>query len=149
MRLKTYREKRSAERTPEPFGSASTVGQSGGTSFVIQKHSAWRVHYDFRLELEGVAQPWWRIKGPSLNPKDKRLAVMVEGHRVEYGDFEGVIPTGSYGPGVVLLWIRQGPTQPGPCATASLTRAQRIRGARSVDPGADTLRRGCWQNARR
>lgn len=100
MSLALYKKKRDFKASPEPQGGEN---KSNKLSFVVQRHKATRLHYDFRLEMEGVLKSWAVPKGPSLNPKDRRLAMMVEDHPFDYKDFHGVIPSG-YGAGIVEIW---------------------------------------------
>ncbi|HZD91669.1 MAG TPA: DNA polymerase ligase N-terminal domain-containing protein, partial [Pseudolabrys sp.] len=103
MGLQTYHTKRRFGVTQEPRGK---VGRGKGSAFVIQKHAARRLHYDLRLELDGVMKSWAVTRGPSLVPGEKRLAVQVEDHPIDYNKFEGTIPQGEYGGGTVMIWDR-------------------------------------------
>ncbi|MBD3333034.1 DNA ligase [candidate division GN15 bacterium] len=100
-KLKEYKKKRDFGKTSEPEGGGRS---KGGRAFVIQKHDASNLHYDFRLEVDGVLKSWAVPKGPSTNPSDKRMAIETEDHPMGYKDFEGVIPEGEYGAGPVMVW---------------------------------------------
>jgi bifunctional non-homologous end joining protein LigD len=149
--LAKYRAKRDFSKTMEPSGNEGRKSES--RSYLIQKHAASRLHYDFRLELGGVLKSWAVTRGPSLNPVDKRLAVHVEDHPLDYGSFEGTVPQGQYGGGTVMLWD-QGTWQPAGDAERDLARGNltftlngkrlkgrwhlvRLRGKRSGDAKRD------------
>ncbi len=106
--LARYNAKRDFAKTAEPAGE---VAKSGGNTFMVQKHDATRLHWDLRLEVDGVLKSWAVTRGPSLDPDDKRLAVRTEDHPLSYATFEGTIPKGEYGGGTVMLWDR-GPWEP-------------------------------------
>ena len=103
-RFDTYRDKRDFSRSPDPRGGDRLWKRSGNPVFVIQQHAAKAMHFDFRLEIDGVLVSWAVPKGPSTNPADKRLAVRAEDHPLEYAGFEGTIPQGEYGGGRVIVW---------------------------------------------
>src|SRR3954471_5405348 len=120
MGLKVYRQKRKFNVTPEPRGHA---GRGKGDQYVIQKHAATRLNYDLRLELDGVMKSWAVTRGPGVVPGEKRLAVQVEDHPIEYNSFEGTIPAGEYGGGTVEIWDR-GSWQPDDDPNAGLRKGR-------------------------
>jgi bifunctional non-homologous end joining protein LigD len=122
--LKDYRQKRNFDVTAEPKGARSSTKSPGELLYVIQKHQASQLHYDFRLEWHGVLLSWAVPKGPSLDPSVKRLAAPVEDHPLEYGGFEGVIPQGEYGGGTVMLWDRGTWTPEDPDVDAALKNGE-------------------------
>src|SRR5437588_7233339 len=104
MSLEKYKAKRHFARTPEPQGAIKSRGQDKGLVFVVQKHAASQLHYDFRLEMHGALKSWAVPKGPPVEAETKRLAMATEDHPLDYLDFEGVIPQGQYGGGTVMVW---------------------------------------------
>lgn len=104
MKKLTYSEKRDFNKTKEPRGKKGKKREDGENIFVIQKHDATNLHYDFRLEIDGILKSWSIPKGPSTNPSIKRMAIPTEDHPMEYANFEGTIPTGQYGGGTVMVW---------------------------------------------
>lgn len=126
-RLSEYRTKRDAATSPEPVGR-HRGGHSGDARFVVQRHDASSLHFDFRLAVDGVLASWSVPKGPSLDPRDKRLAIRTEDHPLEYADFEGTIPHGEYGGGTVIVWD-----------TGTYRLGEGRSGARDLDEGKLTF----------
>jgi len=125
MSLREYRRKRRFDRTPEPLGRPGPPPRTADKlKYVVQKHQASHLHYDFRLEWSGVMLSWAVPKGPSLDPSVKRLAMRVEDHPVDYAGFEGVIPEGEYGAGAVMVWDRGTWVPDGPDVDAALRRGE-------------------------
>jgi bifunctional non-homologous end joining protein LigD len=143
MLLADYRRKRRFTVTPEPVGRVRQ--RSRRRIFVVQKHDASRLHYDFRLAIHGVLVSWALPKGPSMNPADKRLAIRTEDHPLEYAEFEGVIPEGQYGAGTVMIWD----TGTYDSTNDNIPPEQQLAGSglRFADRGSQTLKGvpGDWQ----
>src|SRR6202050_1401217 len=134
MALTDYRKKRDFDKTPEPSGAkAGEKKAAGSLQYVVQKHRATQLHYDFRLEWNVVLLSWAVPKGPSLDPSVKRLAMQVEDHPLEYGNFEGIIPEGEYGGGTVMVWDHGNWTPESSDADAALKKGDlkfTLRGAK-------------------